>query len=95
MNGLGVPVPPPPLRLGHCLERLAGLGLAGELLHQLAAVGADPTPIPHKYDPAELIPFDQERVEPWPSYGREWPRQVGYGDQSAASYLKDMFSLTR
>jgi hypothetical protein len=36
---------PPPLRLGKHLNLLAGLYLAGELLHELAAVGADPAPI--------------------------------------------------
>ncbi len=70
-----ISVPSPPLRLGHCLKRLPSLNLAGELLHELAAVGADPAPIPHQHDPAEQIPLDHEAIEMRPAVLLVDPRQ--------------------
>jgi hypothetical protein len=51
--GLTDPGTPAAFRLGHFLERLSQLDLAGELLHQLAPVGADPAPVAHQHNAAE------------------------------------------
>jgi hypothetical protein len=51
---LQIPIPPPPL----CpcrFKRLAGLDLAGELLHKLAPVSADPSPIAHQAHGPEQV----------------------------------------
>ena len=57
-------IAPPPFHSGYHLQRLAGLDLAGELLHQLAPIGADPAPVAHLHYGAEsLAAFTSETGE--------------------------------
>jgi hypothetical protein len=51
---------------------LAGLELAGELLHELVPIGADLAPVAHQADPAEQIPRDYKAVDARRT-APEWP----------------------
>ncbi len=63
MAALQILIFPPPLGRGYRLERLAGLELTSEYLHQFLPVGPNPSPVPDQAHGPEQVTLDHEAVE--------------------------------